>query len=104
MALSERTLPLASPARRLRRDRRGRLQSMATLDRRHRPPDVARTIRRHRKGILVWFDSRIANDLVENINNLVQAAKAKARGYRSSKSLKAITYLIAGKLDLRLPT
>jgi hypothetical protein len=26
------------------------------------------------------------------------------RGYRSTRTLKAITYLIAGKLDLRLPT
>ena len=29
---------------------------------------------------------------------------AKARGYRSLRNLKAITYLIAGKLDLKLPT
>jgi transposase len=49
-------------------------------------------------------DSRIANGLIEGINSLVQAAKAKARGYRSTRTLKAITYLIAGKLDLKLPT
>ena len=66
--------------------------------------DAARTIRRHRDGILAWFDSHIANGLIEGINSLVQAAKAKARGYRSTRTLKAITYLIAGKLDLRLPT
>ncbi|MFT5511377.1 MAG: hypothetical protein ACI89J_004478, partial [Hyphomicrobiaceae bacterium] len=30
--------------------------------------------------------------------------KAKARGYRNRKTLKAVTYLIAGKLDLKLPT
>ena len=65
---------------------------------------VTRTIRKHRDGILAWFDSRIANGLIEGINSLVQAAKAKARGYRNRKTLKAITYLIAGKLDLRLPT
>ena len=65
---------------------------------------VARTIRRHAQGILAWFDSRIANGLIEGINSLVQAAKAKARGYRNRKTLKAMTYLIAGKLDLRLPT
>jgi transposase len=65
---------------------------------------VAKTIRRHRDGILAWFDSRIANGLIEGINSLVQAAKAKARGYRSRETLKAMTYLIAGKLDLRLPT
>lgn len=65
---------------------------------------VARTIRRHWDGILAWFDSRIANGLVEGINSLIQAAKAKARGYRNRETLKAITYLIAGKLDLKLPT
>jgi transposase len=66
--------------------------------------EVARTIKRHREGILRWFDSRIANGLIEGINSLVQAAKAKARGYRSTRNLVAITYLIAGKLDLKLPT
>jgi transposase len=66
--------------------------------------DAARTVMRHRDGILAWFDSRIANGLIEGINSLVQAAKAKARGYRSTRNLKAITYLIAGKLDLKLPT
>ena len=65
---------------------------------------AARTVMRHRDGILRWFDSKIANGLIEGINSLVQAAKAKARGYRSTRNLKAITYLIAGKLDLRLPT
>ena len=65
--------------------------------------DAAHTIRRHWDGILRWFDSRIANGLIEGINSLVQAAKAKARGYRSIRNLKAMVYLIAGKLDLRLP-
>jgi transposase len=65
---------------------------------------VALTLDRHRDGILRWFDSTIANGLIEGINSLIQAAKAKARGYRSTRTLKAITYLIAGKLDLRLPT
>ena len=65
---------------------------------------AARTVMKHRDGILAWFDSHIANGLIEGINSLVQAAKAKARGYRSTRNLTAITYLIAGKLDLRLPT
>jgi transposase len=66
--------------------------------------DAARTIIKHRHGILAWFHSRIANGLIEGINSLVQAAKAKARGYRSTRTLKAIIYLIAGKLELALPT
>ena len=65
---------------------------------------VARTMEKHRDGILAWFDSRISNGLIEGINSLVQAAKAKARGYRNTRTLKAVTYMIAGKLDLKLPT
>ena len=42
--------------------------------------------------------------LIEGINSLVQAAKAKARGYRSLRNLMAIIYLIAGKIDLKLAT
>jgi transposase len=65
--------------------------------------DAAHTVKRHWDGILRWFDSKIANGLIEGINSLVQAAKAKARGYRSIRNLKAMIYLVAGKLDLRLP-
>jgi transposase len=65
---------------------------------------VARTVEKHADGILAWFDSHISNGLIEGINSLVQAAKAKARGYRNSQTLKRMTYLIAGQLDLRLPT
>jgi transposase len=40
---------------------------------------------------------------MEGFNSLIQAAKAKARGYRSIRNLKTMVYLLAGKLDLRLP-
>ena len=66
--------------------------------------EAARTIKRLWHGILRWFDSKIANGLLESINSLVQAAKAKARGYRPTGNLKAIIYHIAGKPELELPT
>ena len=66
---------------------------------------VARTIREHQDGILRWFTSGVNNGILEGINSLIQAAKAKARGYRSDKNLITMIYLIAGKLDLKvLPT
>ena len=70
------------------------------------PPTIeaARMVKRHWNSILRWFHTKIANGLMEAINSLVQAAKAKARGYRSVRNLKAIIYLIAGKLELALPT
>jgi len=43
--------------------------------------DAAHTVKRHWDGMLRWFHSNIANGLIEGINSLVQAAKAKARGY-----------------------
>ena len=65
--------------------------------------EAAHAVKRHWDGILRWFDSKIASGLIEGINSLILAAKAKARGYRSTRNLKAVVYLIAGKLDLRLP-
>jgi transposase len=62
---------------------------------------VAKTIKRHWKGVLRWFESRVNNGIIEGINSLIQAAKAKARGYRSTRNLIAVVYLIAGRLPLR---
>ena len=66
--------------------------------------DAAKTIKRHWDGILRWFDSRLTNGLLEGLNSLIQAAKARARGYRSNRNLITMVYIIAGKLDFKLPT
>ena len=65
---------------------------------------VARTVKDHWNGILAWFDSKLYNGFLEAVNGLIQAAKRRARGYRSIKNLINMAYLIAGKLDFRLPT
>nr|CBX27642.1 hypothetical protein N47_H24640 [uncultured Desulfobacterium sp.]CBX28368.1 hypothetical protein N47_G36920 [uncultured Desulfobacterium sp.] len=65
---------------------------------------AAYTMKRHWNGILRWFTSRINNGILEGINSLIQAAKAKARGYRTIKNLITMIYLIGGKLEFRLPT
>ena len=63
----------------------------------------AKTIKKHWDGVLRWFTSRISNGLLEAINGLIQSAKAKARGFRNSRYLITMVYLIAGKLDFKLP-
>ena len=72
------------------------------------PPAAHDRRRQDHQAPLGWHPAlarhQIANGILEGINSLVQAAKAKARGYRSTRNLKAIIYLIAGKLELRLPT
>lgn len=60
----------------------------------------ARTIRGHWHGVLNWFQSGISNGMLEGLNSLIQAAKSKARGYRSTRNLIAMAYLIGGRLKL----
>jgi transposase len=69
--------------------------------------EAARTIKRHWAGVLRWYDSRINNGILEGLNSLVQAAKAKARGYKTFRGFKTIIYMLTGKLDyskVGLPT
>ena len=65
---------------------------------------AAYTIKNHWDGVLRWFTSRINNGILEGINSLIQAAKARARGYRTERTLITMIYLIAGKLKFDLPT
>lgn len=58
------------------------------------------TVFAHWDGIVRWHAKRINTGVLEAIKSLVQAAKRRARGYRTKPNLIAMTYLIAGKLDL----
>ena len=66
--------------------------------------EAARTIKSHWQGVIRWFTAQINNGILEGINSLVQAAKARARGYRSARNLITMIYLLAGKLKFDLPT
>jgi transposase len=66
--------------------------------------EAAYTMKRHWDGILRWFTSKVNNGILEGINSLIQAAKARARGYRTIKNLITMIYLIGGKLQFHLPT
>jgi transposase len=59
---------------------------------------VATTLKDHWQGLLNAFDSKLTNGRVEAANSLIQAAKAKARGYGTTRHLITIAYLVAGKL------
>ena len=45
---------------------------------------------------------RITNGLLEGLNSLVQAAKRRARGYRSTRNYIAMIYLTVGRLDIHV--
>lgn len=59
---------------------------------------LALTLKAHWQGVLNAFDSRLNNGGVEGLNSLIQAAKARARGYRTARNLITIAYLIGAKL------
>jgi transposase len=60
--------------------------------------EFAKTLKRHWAGIVRWFMSNITNAILEGLNSLIQAAKARARGFRSIDYFKLIIYRVAGKL------
>lgn len=61
--------------------------------------EVAKMIRSHLEGIVAWARTRQTNGFLEAINGLFQAAKRKARGYGRFTTIRAVIFLLAGKLD-----
>ena len=61
--------------------------------------DLAKSIKVHWLGIVKSFEAAfLHNGYVEAVNSLIQAAKAKARGYATPEHFIAMSFLIAGKL------
>lgn len=63
---------------------------------------AAYTIKRHWDGVVNWKCSNISNGILEGLNSLIQAAKAKARGFRSFRCFRLIAFLITGKLNFKI--
>ena len=55
-------------------------------------------LKRHLAGVLQGLESVLSNGYVDAMNSLIQAAKARARGYGTTRHFIAIHFLIAGKL------
>jgi len=64
---------------------------------------VARTIKEHTRGILNYFRKRLTSGAIEGFNSYVQAARARARGYRPPETFKTMIYLIGGRRKFNLP-
>lgn len=59
---------------------------------------AAKTIKSHWEGILRWKVSQINNGILEGLNSILQAAKRKARGYKTTHFM-TMAYFLTGKLD-----
>jgi transposase len=66
--------------------------------------DFFTLVDKHWDGIIAWHANHLSNGLLEGISSLVQAAKARARGYRSKIKMITIVYLTAAKLQLPILT
>jgi len=58
-----------------------------------------RMLEDHWLGVIRWHHSKATNGLLESLNSLIQAAKRRARGYRSNRNFIAMIYLIVAKLS-----
>jgi len=65
---------------------------------------VGETFKQRKKEILSYFLSRITNAIAEGINSMIQAAKRKARGFRTIEGFTAMIYLVVGKFKLNCPS
>ena len=59
---------------------------------------VAEMIERHLSGILEHWKAELTTAFLEGLNSLFSATKRKARGYRTTRNLVTMLYLVAGKL------
>ncbi len=61
--------------------------------------DVADMIKQHLDAIVAWTRSRLTNGFLESLHSTFQAAKRKAKGYRSFATIRALYFPLAGQLN-----
>lgn len=61
------------------------------------------TLKERSKEILAYFLFRYTNAIAEGLNSMIQAAKRKARGFKTFRGFACMIYLVCGKLQLACP-
>ncbi len=61
---------------------------------------LARTVRRHKGGIIAYLFLRLTNGLVEGINNRLRMIARRAFGYHSAEPLIAMMFLVCAGIQL----
>jgi transposase len=64
---------------------------------------LARTIRKHREGILAAIELGVSNGILEGINNKIGAIKHRAYGFHSAAALIAMVFLCCSNIGITLP-
>jgi len=63
----------------------------------------AKTVKSHISGIINFVETHITNAILESINNKIQLAKRRARGYRNTDNFINMIYFLCGKLKFNYP-
>jgi len=64
---------------------------------------LARTLRKHRDGVLSAIHWGVSNGRMEGLNNKIAVVKHRAYGFHSAAALIAMVFLCCSKLSLSLP-
>lgn len=64
---------------------------------------LARTIRRHKEGILAYIQVRLTNGIVEGINTRLRMIARRAYGFHSAGPLISMLFLCVGGIQLNPP-
>ena len=64
---------------------------------------LAKTIKKHKDGIVAYVETGLSNGVVEGINNKIRAIIRRAYGFRNMKSLMAMIMLCCGGLEFTPP-
>lgn len=62
-----------------------------------------KTLKIHWSGIVNFCETRINNGILEGVNNKIQLAKRRARGYRTTKNFINMIYYLCGRLEFDYP-
>jgi transposase len=62
-----------------------------------------KTLKTHWTGIINYVKAKINSGVMEGINNKIQLAKRRARGYRNVNNFINMIYFIAGKINFNYP-
>lgn len=64
---------------------------------------AARTVRKHKDGILAYIETRLTNGIVEGFNNKLRMIMRRAFGFHSADALIAMLFLCCGGVNLSPP-
>jgi transposase len=65
--------------------------------------EFIKTVKAHWSGIVIYLKSRITAGVIEGINNNIQLAKRRARGYCNISNFINMIYFLCGKLKFDYP-